>query len=77
MVWCIPDSLEMMPKYPVLDLEQSPIPNYTRQVACLTLGNWRESVRHPSQIQRNINFSTGTQGKLRGLHIISRREGIP
>ena len=50
MVWCITDSLEMMPNYPVLDLEQSPIPNYTRQVACLTLGNWRESLRHPSQI---------------------------
>ena len=49
-VQCIPNQLEMTPDSPVLDLEQSPVPHHTRQVASLTLGNSRDSLRHPSQI---------------------------
>ena len=49
-VRCIPNQLEMMPDSPVMDLEQSPIPHHTRQVASLTLGNSRDSLRHLSQI---------------------------
>ena len=49
-VWCIPNQLGMLHDSPVLDLEQSPAPNHTRQVACLILGNSRDSLRHPSQV---------------------------
>ena len=49
-VRCNTNQLEMMPDSPVLDLEKSPIPHHTRQVACLTLGNTRDFLRHPSQI---------------------------
>ena len=49
-VRCKPNQLEMTPDSPVLDLEQSPISHHIRQVACLTLGNSRDSLRHPSQI---------------------------
>ena len=49
-VQCNPDQLAMMPDTSVLDLEQSPFPHHTRQVASLTLGNSRDSLRHPSQI---------------------------
>ena len=38
-VRCIPNQLEMPPDSPLLDLEQSPVPHHTRQVACLTLGH--------------------------------------
>ena len=62
---------------PVLDREQSPVHHHTRMVACLTLGNSRDSLSHPSQIQRNANFSTGSPSKHHGRHIISRREQIP
>ena len=66
-----------MPDSPLSDLEQSPIPHHTKQVARLTLGNSRDSLRNPSQIERNTNFSTGTRAKLHGRHIISRRERLP
>ena len=75
-VRCIPNQLEMMPNSPVLGLEQSPVPHHTREGACPTLGNARDSLRHPSQIQRNTKFSTGPRGKLHGRHIFSRREQI-
>ena len=34
-------------------------------------------MRHPSQVYRNTNFSTGTRGTLHAPHIVSRRELIP
>ena len=71
-----PNQFQMTPDSPVLDLVQSPIPHLTRQVVCLTLVNYRDSLIYPFQIQRNTNFSTGTRGKLHGCHIISRREQI-
>ena len=49
-VCSIPNQFEMMPDSAILDLEQSPFPRHTRQVACLTLGNSRDSLRQPSQI---------------------------
>ena len=49
-IWCNPNQFEMTPKYPVLDRVQSPIPHPTRQVACLTLGNYKHSLIYPSQI---------------------------
>ena len=76
-VRCIPSQFEISPDSPVLDLVQSAIPHPTRQVACLTLGNYRDSLIYPSQIYRNTNSSTGTRGKLHGRHIISRRERVP
>ena len=49
-VWCNTNQFEMTPDSPVLDLVQSPFPHPTRQVACLTLGNYRDSLIYPSQI---------------------------
>ena len=49
-VRCNPNQLEMLPDSPLLDIEQSPVPHYTRQVVCLNLGNSRDSLRHQSQI---------------------------
>ena len=76
-VRCNPKQFEMTPDTPVLDLVQSPVLHPTRHVACLTLGNYSDSLIHPSKIKKNTSFSTGTRGKLHGSHIISRREQIP
>ena len=47
---CIPNQLEMPPDSRVLDLEHSPVPYHTRQVACLIVGNSRDSLSDPSQV---------------------------
>ena len=49
-VQCNPNHFEMTPESPVLDLVQSPIPHPTREVACLTLGNYRDCLIYTSQI---------------------------
>ena len=49
-VRCNPKQFEMMPVSPVLDLVQSAVPHTTRLVACLTLGNYGDSMIYPSQI---------------------------
>ena len=49
-VRCNQNQFEMTRDSPVLDLVQSPVPHPTRQVACLTLGNYRDSLIYPSQI---------------------------
>ena len=46
---CNPKQFEMTPDSPVLDLVQSPVPHPTRHVACLTLGNYSDSMIYPSQ----------------------------
>ena len=74
---CSPNQIEMMTNSPALASEQCPIPHHTGQLACIPLGNSRDSLRNPSQVYRNTNFSTGTRGKLYAPHIISRRELIP
>ena len=74
---CSPNQLEMMTNSPALASEQSPIPHHTGQLAWLPFRNSRDSLRHPSQVYRNNNFSTGTLGKLHAPHIVSRRELIP
>ena len=74
---CSPNQLEMMTHSPALASEQCPIPDHTGRLAWLPLGNSRDSLRHPSQVYRNTNFSTGTRRKLHAPHIISRRELIP
>ena len=74
---CRPNQLEMMTKSPALASEQCPIPHHRGQLAWLSLGNSRDSLRHPSQVYRNTTFSIGTRGKLHATHIISRRELIP
>ena len=73
---CSPNQLEMMTNSPTLVSEQCPIPYHTGQLAWLPLGNSRDSLRHPSQVYRNTNFSTGTRGKLHAP-LVSRREMIP
>ena len=44
MVRCNQNQFQMTPDSPVLDLLQSPVAHPTRQVACLTLGNYRDSL---------------------------------
>ena len=73
---CSPNQLEITTRSPALASEQCPIPHHTGQLAWLPLGDSRDSLRHPSQVYRNTNFSTGTRGKLHAPHIISRRELI-
>ena len=43
-----PNQLEMTTDSPALASEQSPVPHHTVQVALLPLGNYRDSLRHPS-----------------------------
>ena len=74
---CSPNQLEMTTYSPALASEQCPIPHHTGQLAWLPLGNSRDSLRQPSQVSRNTNFSTGIRGKLHTPHIILRRELIP
>ena len=74
---CSPNQLEMVTNPPALPSEQCPIPHHTGQLAWLPLGNSRDSLRHPSQVYRNINFSTGIRGKLHAPHNVSRRQLIP
>ena len=71
-----PNHLKIMPDSTVLTPEQFPVPPHTGQVALLPLGNSRDSLRHPSQVYRNTNFSTGTRGKLHAPDLVSRRELI-
>ena len=59
--WCRPNQLEMTTNSPALASEQCPVPHDTGELAWLPLGNSRDSLRHPSQVYRNTNFSTGTQ----------------
>ena len=74
--WCSPNQLEMTTYFPALASEQCLIPHHTGQLAWLPLGNSRDSLRYPSQVYRNTNFSTGTRGKLHAPHFVSRRELI-
>ena len=71
-----PNQLLIKPNSPALVAEQFPFPHHTWKVAWLPLGNYRDSLRHKSQVYRNTNFSTGTRGKLHAPHIISRWELI-
>ena len=70
---CSPNQLEMMTNTPALASEQCPIPDHTGRLAWLPLGNSRDSLRHPSQVYRNTNFSSASRGKLHALSIVSRR----
>ena len=72
---CNPNQLEMMTNSPPLASEQCPIPDLTGRLAWLPLGNSRDSLRHPSQVYRNTNYSLGTRGMLHAF-ISSRRELI-
>ena len=72
-VRCSPNQLEKMTNSPALASEQCPIPDHRGRLAWLPLGNSRDSLRHPSQVYRNTNFSLGTRGNLHALHIVSRR----
>ena len=74
---CIPNQLERMTNSTALASEQFPDPHHPGLVAWLPLGNSRDSLRHPSLVNRNTNFSRGTRGKLHEHLIVSRRELIP
>ena len=74
---CSPNQLEMTTNSPALASEQCPIPHHAGQLAWLPMGNSVDSRRHPSQVFRNTNFSTGNGGKHHALHIVSRSELIP
>ena len=76
-VLCSPNQLVMMTNSPALTSEQCPVPHLTGQLAWLPLGNSRDSLRQPSEVYRNTNFSTGTLRKLHEPHIVLRIELIP
>ena len=67
-----PCQLEMKPIIPSLAPELSGVPYHAEQVASLPFGNYRDSLRHQSQVYMNISFSTATGGKLHETHIIPR-----
>ena len=70
---CSLNQIEMTTNSPALASEQCPITDHTGRLAWLPLGNSRDSLRHPSQVYRNTNFSLGTRGKLHELHVVLRR----
>ena len=72
-----PNQIEMTTNSPSLASEQCPVPCNTGQLAWLPLGISSDSLRHPSQVYRNANFSTGTRGMHHAPHIVSKRELIP
>ena len=69
---CGPNQLEMTTNSPALASEQCPIPHHTGQLAWLPLGNSRDSLKHPSQIYINTNFSTGLEEC--SMHPLSSRK---
>ena len=69
---CSTNQIEMTTNPPALASQQCPIPDHTGRLSWLPLGNSRDSLRHPSQVYRNTNFSLGTRGKLDALHIVPR-----
>ena len=73
---CSRNQPEMMTNSPALASEQCPVPHHSAHLAWLPLGNSRDSLRYPSQVYRNTNFSTGIRGKLHAHNIVSRRELI-
>ena len=73
---CSPNQIKMTTNSPALASEQCNIPHHTGQLAWLPLGNSRDSLRLPSQVYRDTNFSTGSRGKIHAPHIISRRQLI-
>ena len=72
-----PNQLEMTTNSPALASEQCTIPHHTGGLAWLPLGNSRDSLRHPSQVYRNTNFSLGARVMLHSLHIVSRIADSP
>ena len=70
---CSPKQREMTANHATLDSEKCPIPDHTGRFAWLPFCNSRDSLRHPSQVYRNTNFSLGNRGKLHALHIVLRR----
>ena len=70
---CSQNQIEMTTDSPALASGQCPIPDHTGRLPFLLLRNYRDSLRHPSQVYRNTNFSLGTRGKLHSLHIVLRR----
>ena len=44
-----------------------------RTIGLASFGQLQRSLRHPSQVYNNTNFSLGIRGKLHAIHIVSRR----
>ena len=74
---CTPNQLEMKPISPSLAPYLSHVPHHREQVSWLPLGNYRDSLRHLSQVYMDINFFRATRRKLHAHHIVSRWELIP
>ena len=70
---CSPNQVEMTTDPPALASEQCPIPDHTGCLAWLPFCNFRDSLRHMSQVYRKTSFSIGTREMLHTLHIVSRR----
>ena len=70
---CSPNQLEMMNNSLALASEQCHVPHNTGQLDWLPLGNSRDSLRHPTKVYRNTNFSTGNRGKLHAPLCLEKR----
>ena len=58
--WCTPNQLKMKHISPSLKPQTSHILHHIQQVAWPPLQQSRDSLRHPSQVYRNINFNKAT-----------------
>ena len=75
--WWTPNKLKMKHISPSLNPYPSRIPHHIQQVAWHPLQQSIDSLRHPSQVYRNINFSKATGWNIRAPHIVWRWELIP
>ena len=74
---CTPNQLRKKHISPSLNPYPSRIPHHIQQVAWHPLQQSRDSLRHTSQVYRNINFSKATGWKIRAPHIVWKWELIP
>ena len=75
--WFTQSQLKMMHISPSLNPQPSRIPHHIKQVAWHPLQQSRESLRHPSLVYRNINFSKARGCRIRAQHTVWRWELIP
>ena len=76
--WLVyPKSTQDEAHFPFIEAKPSSIPHHIQQVAWHPLQQSRDSLRHPSQVSRNINFSKTTAWKILAPHIVWRWELIP
>ena len=72
-----PKSTQDEAHFPFIESIAISYSHHIQKVAWNPLQHSRDSLRHPSQVYRNINFIKGTGWKIRAPHIVWRWEMIP